>query len=105
MTLRPARLAAVLSLLAILRFGSAAAADSPNIVLIYADDLRAETGTEQKRGRNLLLILAASPFPIRGRVGMTLGGHPRFFRYQRVGDPFRLRDLEGRLNSAFLELF
>ena len=39
MTLRPARLAAVLSLLAILRFGSAAAADSPNIVLIYADDL------------------------------------------------------------------
>ena len=38
MTLRPACLAAVLSLLAILRFGSAAA-DSPNIVLIYADDL------------------------------------------------------------------
>ena len=39
MTPRPARLAAVLSLLAILRFGSEAAADSPNIVLIYADDL------------------------------------------------------------------
>ena len=39
MTLRPARLAAVLSLLAILCFGSEAAADSPNIVLIYADDL------------------------------------------------------------------
>ena len=39
MTLRPARLAAVLFLLAILRSGSEAAADSPNIVLIYADDL------------------------------------------------------------------
>ncbi len=39
MTLRPARLAAVLSLLAMVRFGSEAAADSPNIVLIYADDL------------------------------------------------------------------
>jgi hypothetical protein len=39
MTLRPARLAAVLSLLAMVRFGSEAATDSPNIVLIYADDL------------------------------------------------------------------
>ena len=38
MILRPARLAAVPFLLAILRFGSAVAADSPNIVLIYADD-------------------------------------------------------------------
>ena len=39
MTLRPARLAAVLSLLAMVRFGLEAATDSPNIVLIYADDL------------------------------------------------------------------
>jgi arylsulfatase A-like enzyme len=39
MTLRRARLAALLSLVAILPVGPAVAADPPNIVLIYADDL------------------------------------------------------------------
>jgi len=39
MTLRPACLVAILSLLAILRFGWEAAAEPPNIVLIYVDDL------------------------------------------------------------------
>ena len=39
MTLRPACFSAALSLLAIFRFGSEAAAEPPNIVLIYVDDL------------------------------------------------------------------
>src|SRR3954447_12049864 len=39
MTFRPACVAALLSLAAILPPGPAAAADMPNIVLIYADDL------------------------------------------------------------------